>query len=212
MSIFNKFLIGLILSILCIGTINAAPMYYTFQGTATTVTDIDGSSGIAVNDVLEYVFLIDFELGGEATNLDGSISSIVDVFSSYEPSVTYNEATMDNFYVDYSTGNAYFGLEGVNNDFLELNAGVDNYDLGRFIITGGDAIGIASFTDPVSSWMIGDTFFSLNAWGDQSERINGSVSLVNISPVPLPASLTLFCFGLAGLSFASKKKSQGLSN
>lgn len=209
MNLLRMIYTGVISTLLMVSAVEATPMYYTFEGTATGVTDITGASGVAVGDTLTYVYLVDFETGGTVTNLDASVSSIEDAFSLYEPSIVYDTSTMDNFYVDYLSGNAYFGATGVANNFLELNTGVNYYGPGRYTITGGDAIGVAGFQEPVQSWAISDVFFSLNVWGNQSERITGSVTLVdisNVSSVPEPASIALMAIGLAGLGFAGRKK------
>jgi hypothetical protein len=202
---------GSVLSVLIFGTAQATPLYYTFEGTATQITDPIGESGVSIGDSLGYVFLIDFDLGGTVTNLDGSVSLIETAFPLYEPSIPYDASTMDNFYVDYLSGDAYFGASGVANNFLELNTGVNYPDLSRYTITGGDALGIASFQDPVQLWSIGDEFFSFNVWGNESERIIGNVTLVSISQstsVPEPSSIALMGLSLAGLGFMHLKKAR----
>ncbi len=186
------------------GSVYASPMYYTFTGTATDVIDTASASGISVGDEIFYTYLIDFDRGGRVTNLDGVERSVVDSFSTYE-NYAYNPNTMDHFYVDYIAGSAYFGVSGVLNDFLELNTGLNNDELGKYMITGGDAVGIASFLDPVQSWTVGDSFYSLNAWGDSGDRIGGLITLTGITAVPAPTPLALVGLGMLGI-FASRTK------
>ena len=70
------------------GIAGAVPMYYTFQGTITSIENNNGSIPVGVGDMVAQVWIIDLEASGYDTLINGSITDYPDT------------ADYDYFYVD----------------------------------------------------------------------------------------------------------------
>ena len=104
----------------------ASPIYYTFSGTVTTITDPTGiisASGLIVGSEVQYTFLIDFGADGKQTKYNGTV----------ETRTNYGDT--DFFYTDYLYGSAlqpkdggYWSKQPGGNAVAEYNYGFDEPD------------------------------------------------------------------------------------
>jgi len=213
-----RILIASLLMVL-FGTVSASPMYYTFTG---KVSQSFGSSNIAANTDVVYVFLLDFMVNGSVTRNDGAVVTLGDHTSS--------NAQLSHFYADYISGSLLDPIDGGSNnndaDAAEINFGqqVDFFDN----TTGVDSTSIqgGSANDPIkiqTNSLFSDWFIGLAFAGD--ERAYSSTGLSGIvgfnlnltaisveapplpSAIPVPAAIWLFGTALFGLLGLSKRKS-----
>ena len=206
----------------------AAPMYYTFTG---TITEFDDGAGIIADSYdtstfigrsIEYVFLVDLARAGEVTGFDGEKTIIADS--------TYEGISFDYFYVEgisgtlisekdggfYSIDNQPYaqadGRYGWNYTQLYpyhgyqgyMGFGSDNHYFTVGNYTGGEYI-----NTHVYDWVIGQVVRggegALDSVGNRSDY-HSSLTLTNISPVPVPAAAWLFGSALLGLAAVKCKK------
>jgi hypothetical protein len=197
-----------ILILLAVGRLVATPLYYTFQGSVTSVSLPD--INISVGDPAEYVFLIDHDLDGFYT-LDGN--------TVWPSSPAHDEDPIgDPYYVDLIGGGPYFSQ--YSDHQYERNYGDYNPDNGRKGISG--SIGLSNTFSMLevfnysgnSTWMEGENFTGhLLTTGVNSDyrEFYLSLTLAKISSsleseaVPEPSPLFLAGFGLLGLLFRKKR-------
>src|SRR3990172_2654952 len=123
------------------GHAKAAPMYYTFDGTVSSVTDAAGiiaGAGLSVGSAVTYTLIVDFATDGSYTRNDGTVYTYTD--SAYK----------DYFFADYVSGDALWQKDGgFRNDpgyTAEYNVGV-NY----IFFTQGD-LSVNSVDDLLQIW------------------------------------------------------------
>lgn len=192
-------LVGLV-ALGIVGTAQAIPMIYTFEGIGGLGVDDAGAVAAAgLSDGSHVIYNIIFDL---------------DVVGS----VTYRNLSTDSFggfYVDYFNGDA---LQPVNGgyfndptDELEWNYGfTNNPTVGSGLVV-GSSNNILDFDyagSPPLPWEIDSRWFFRNhAFDDLGRRSSffGDVTLTSISPVPEPATLLLLGSGVLGLVGFRKK-------
>ena len=199
---------------------NAAPLYYTFEGTVNRISDPFNdalSAGITTGDYIQHTFLVDFEQDGYLVLNDGSFEYENDDHSVYE-NTTFD---MDIFYVDYVSGTQVI-TTSIDTTYSEHNKGqsiqyTDNITgvktPGLNLLFGSNAVDVGTNNSLVSDWVIGEELLYYNRWSSSvlsKSYIEGTVYLTSISevsPVPLPPSILLFLSGfIAILGFKRNKK------
>ena len=182
----KKFLLSLcltifILSLVC--TVNAAQMYYTFEGTITVINDgagIIADAGLELGSKVSYTFLIDVDMAGTYTKNDGTV---------------YPAPIEDNFYTDYISGSILQEKDGGYYNAPDDTAEI-NYGLWRFsntCVNGGSRnsnIFLQMWGAPFDEWEVGSTgSVSNTAWdsaGNYSQLDAQDLILTEISPVTYP--------------------------
>ncbi|MDY6990730.1 MAG: VPLPA-CTERM sorting domain-containing protein [Thermodesulfobacteriota bacterium] len=191
----------------------AAPMYYTFEGTVTDITQDDAgaiaAAGVSVGDPVSYVMIVDFEADGTETLVNGDTITKMDT------------TTNDYFFSDYVGGSL---IDEVNGGFFDGDTDVAEYNWGQnqdtMIVDYGALHGLSmdnrvsaiGFTTMVSDWHVGFsvpmlTESAFDDDGNQSTIVCESITLTKISAVPIPAAVWLLSSGLLGLVGIRRSKS-----
>jgi hypothetical protein len=203
-----KFVFLIISFLFClISEADASPMYYTFQGTVTSINDGAGmieNAGIEISDPVTYTFLIDLEAGGTYETYDGTTVRVSD------------NSMFNYFYTDYVSGTALGKAEGgfYNNpsDVAEYNYGYEYNNRFHAGLLGGslnNMLSISKFYSSVSEWSattlgLSSTNEAFNSVGLRSVLL-ADLNLVEISAtspahvssqVQIPSTFLLAATGL----------------
>lgn len=205
-------------SLMCSTSI-AAPLYYTFEGSITTISHDNAgaiaSAGFSVGSSVTYTLLIDFDAAASETHFGGYVD-----YDSY-----LDTGSWDYFYVDYIGGDAltevdggFYNTVGPADGTGSMNASEKNwgYDTlvgvpGGFLHTNSDddQLQLKNIGLNVSDWVIGTTIIVDN-WAFDSannqSQLFAEVQLTSISSVPVPAAVWLFSSGLIGLAGLARRK------
>ncbi len=196
--------------ILCLTTMSfaatAAPIYYTFEGTVTSINDPYGqlptSGEFSIGEVVNYTFLIDFDATG-SWQYNG--------YNNFRTVETPDTTSQDYFYTALVSGSPvvsnWYDIYSVTNYGLQSQEGYSAYGA----ITGSNYLSLVNYNLNVSDWVIGTNVVAKDLWGtsSQSYYVQSQLTLTNIvdpTVVPLPGAIGLLSMGLISLlSFRRRK-------
>jgi hypothetical protein len=186
---------------------NAVPLYYTFTGTVDYIepggTAVIQQYGLGLGSTVSHTILVDLQGPGTLTQNQGFGDTITTWLDS---------DARDFFYTDYIAGDQ-IQLELLPG-YKEFNYGYDNFTTNAATLLAGTGIVInkADNTGLFTSWTIGDTVtisnrFSYNGAvvGLYGQGTLTSISVQNPFAVPEPASLSLLCLGILGMTIVRKR-------
>lgn len=195
-----------------VGSAQAVPMYYTFEGTITNTNDSAGAlaaAGLSSGDSVSYTFLVDKELQGTIIRNDGSKIIFPDTPSS------------DYFYCDLVSGSLIDEINGgyfnAPNHYAEKYLAIESTISSPYSsLSSGpndNFIRVYSYAIDFSDWVVGTAITGLegayNSVGASSSYYS-ALTLTSITDatttVPEPSTLILFGTGLVGLGAAKKRK------
>ena len=186
--------------------VGASPIYYTFEGTITSINDPYGqlpSSGeFSIGEVVNYTFVVDFDRTG-SWRYNG--------YNGFRTVETPDTASQDYFYTALESGspivNNWYADFSVSNYGLQSQDGYSPYGA----ITGSNYLTLVNSGLNVSDWVVGTSVVANDYWGtfSQSYYVRSQLTLTNIvapTVVPLPGAIGLFSAGLISLfSFRCRK-------
>jgi len=218
--------------ILAISTnVNAASSYYTFEGYIDNFgSDPSGeatSAGLGRFSPVSYTVEIDFSGTGSRTLQDNTTEYLSDstgnIYGWYSTDYFY-ASLIESSHPLLSPAISYTVSAGISDDVIESNYGYSSTTTKTVIIDGVSSIGynyggslalvdslnIQSQHKLIQDWGIGDEVQGLYTYGDWSNdtytSFGTNLTLTNISPVPLPASIWFFGSGLIGLIGVARRK------
>lgn len=193
-----------------VGSAQAVPMIYTFEGTVTQINDTWGilsAQGVSLGDSVAYTFLVDTELSATSTLNDGSVLTTADLsIRDYFYSDLLGDGMVDE--VDGGIYNAPNHVAEYNVGFTELN-----YALTQF--SGGSQDNYVSVTSYTN---FSDMIAGLaNVRGYEHARDNlgypGSfystmtlTSIIEATSVPEPSAILLLGIGLVSFGVTQRLK------
>lgn len=191
------------------GVAHALPMYYTFEGTITSIENdslgLVSQAGLIVSSQVSYTFLVDFDEQGFTIYADRPTYIPVDQDIN---DWFYDELiTSPYLYSDYGIfdeiryyGQNYFGDFTHGSIVMTFNVNAqDSLYYGDAYYVGVGGIGLNS--ELVTDWQVGDVVRGVEhyrAMNADASRIISSLTLTNITPAPVPEPSTIILFG-AGL-------------
>jgi len=190
-----------LLLVLAAPSAQATSLLMTFQGSVSTLSDLDGvasAAGISLGSAIRYTILVDFDADA-IVRTDG-----VDEIQPDEVDANY---ARDHFYAEYVSGDHVasdtvgFQLSpdqtnfvGQNETYLETGEVSGSIYVGNLLTFGTDS--------PVQSWGVGTVVYARDWWtnGPDSGHIAAGATLTGIVVVPEPATAALVLLGLALLA------------
>jgi hypothetical protein len=218
--------LGCVAGIWLAGAARAVPMYYTFSGTVTSLSDPQGliaARGLGLGSTVSYTFLIDFDASATQVLVSGAVQTLSD-FNGYNAAVDwfqgefiagdalakdgggwytnsgspgYDPTKVAAYYSAYNQVNFYYG-------YNTYTSGVRGNSDDNFLIlrrSGG-----------YLPW--GPSTTGITARNEIRSSLDGSVSylsasmnVTNVSPIiPEPSTLLLLGTGLMGIAALGRKK------
>ena len=221
-------LVSAIIVLITSSNVNAASMYYTFDGYIDNFgidqTGEATSAGLGYMSQVSYTVEIDFSGTASLTHPDNTIEDLSDVSGNY-----YGWYSTDYFYASLiESSHPLLSASKpltLSDDIIDSNIGYSVTSTSTVIIDGVSSIGydysgtlnladsltIQSQTKQVQDWEMGYKVNGFYSYGDRSDgsynTFGLNLTLTNISPVPLPAAAWLFASGFIGLvGFVRRKK------
>jgi len=187
-----------VLILLIFSSANAMPVYMSFDGTITRMSD-DAKifetyyPGIKTGDLLQCIFYVDFGADGFVKYPDGSVEKKVDT------------AGTDYFYAQYISGT----ISPWHNNLIGTNYG-ENLIFGEEGSLFASGIRIESWGAQPIEWVpnVGNLIAQFKFTDGGYESFIGSTDfrLSDITPAPVPEPSTIILLGSAIFAFSAKRK------
>ncbi|MCU7874988.1 MAG: VPLPA-CTERM sorting domain-containing protein [Candidatus Thiodiazotropha sp. (ex Lucinoma borealis)] len=197
--------------------VQAASAYYTFEGYIDSLgSDPLGEAaniGLGLFDPVTYTLEVDFTGTGYRTFSGGAYEEFTDRSGSF-----YGSDYITDYFYSSLISSSHSPLSpkkyAAYNEFVNYNLGVstewsNNTASGELHV--GNPLTIQSQHRTVQDWLIGESLQGFYAYGDETAGTDGMIhssltlTSVNTSVVPLPASVLLMASGLIGLFGFSKR-------
>ncbi len=207
--------------LVCSPKANAAPVYYTYSGVVTGVTDPQGliaAQGLGVGSEVSYTFMVDMNLPASQRQVNGTVETHNDV-------TKFSTWGANRFLVDYYRGNA-LSKDGNgwftnpasagydSSKYAEYNYGTNQWRSGYY---GPTYLGLVRMNSDDNIFAIsrssyfpwGTSVTNLQATNTIFSSADGTEHFLNIilnfdgssttAPVPVPGAVWLLGSGLIGI-------------